>query len=646
MKNMIFYFPMLVFTAISSFLPVVAQSNSGLDYLDDIFEPPVSETPAEPSGPEPTTQDPELPESYGGALPGGSQSSEAIQDSNSSLPPQSTFSLGEPTYRDTGLDQTVVSIEPQRFVDDGSLQVSFVDGAGQPAAGVEVRFVSTDIKIISDESGAVVIEEIPEDSEILLQSSDRARKYVPMFHQVRAATFADNWQFRQSGNEHISLQLVQVRSSTLDGWLADLKLEDDPRKGQLCGAVSSSSGEDVSGYRVRIVDPWDHLRIGVAGDTSSTYEFTSRHRVYYLGEDGAVDRELTATGPSGKYCLFHLSPGQYEVHIGTKLHRHSHSLAHQAIIRPGHMTYLSSFDTYGKVGLIRFVVAPPPNRLLNLGAQLEPALPLRDDDAYSSWSPGSIINVFEGLYQGIWQQSDLTELIALREDRVSLTDQDTQPSRGVMGLVQAFLTRWWDDTSRSGQLPTSASLLPQIFAPTDDQIVHVKVRDSMWETTTHRLSESVWYGIYPMMLLHKGTLEEVAKLGGIYYNPTASHVFIEHRLRSDETQIRLVQELWSDDGELLMADLVRRSPNLLRSVYFNLEKGRYFWVLKTVGGRWLTSRIIFTEDSSVAVVQSGRMYQLGESLPFRGKSLLEELARARTSTHQRSLEPQNVIPVP
>ena len=642
MKNMVFcFFVWLAITAICS-QSVVAQSSTRFDYLDDIFEPP-AQAPA-PSNPEPTTQE-ARPSSPGGALPGGGESGEPTQR-NSSLPPQSTFSLGEPTYRDTGLDQTVVSIEPQRFVDDGSLQVSFVDSTGQPAAGVEVRFVSTDIKITSDDSGTVIIEDIPESSEILLQSTAHTGDYVPMFHQVRAPTFADNWQFRQSGEEQISIQLVQVRSGVLAGWLADLNLEDDPRKGQLCGAVSSS-GEDASGYRVRIVDPLDHLRIGVSAEnTSSTYEFTSRHRVYYLGEDGSVDRGLTATGPSGKYCLFHLSPGRYEVHIGTKLNRHGHSLVHQTTIQPAHMTYLSSFDTYGKVGLIRFVVAPPADRLLNLGPQLELALPLRDDDAYSSWSPASIINVFEGLYQGIWRQSDLKELIALREDRVSLTDQDNQPSRGVMGLVQAFLTRWWDDTSRAGRLPPSASLLPQIFAPTDDQIVHVKVRHSMWEPTIHRLSESVWYGIYPMMLLRKGTLAEVAKLGGIYYNPTASHVFIEHRLRSDETQIRLVQEFWSDDGELLVADLVRRSPYLLRSVYVNLEQGRYFWVLKTVGGRWLTSRIITTEDSSVSVVQSGRMYQLGESLPFRGKSLLEELARARTSTHQRPLELQNVIPVP
>lgn len=620
------------------------ESEIDYDFLDDTFDPPAN------SIYDPTPQ----------AQPGD-------QTEESPLSPQSeprsssssSWSFGHSEEITPRLDTLVVSIEPQRLIEYYTLNIRLVDFEGTPMPHVKTTFLGTafgrrsQVEIFSNSQGVLQLLDFPEHTYALYTTGNEINQdpplFFPMSHEVYAPTFDQLSQQRGSDSPELTIDHLQIRSSTFNRWMEDTGLRAQDNLGHVCGEVRSSIISDLSGYMVSVFDHLRPLRLMIentqiqSGDSPTVRPDThTPYRVYYFNESGELDPTLTQTSTTGRYCLFNLSPTTLRLNIKSKIQDHFHTLTHNITITPGHMSYVTSHDRLGKVGLIRYVVAPPSDNLLTAYLPVASPLELSGGNPNLSWNTFNIANIAQALYAGISDQTNLTNWI---ETESTFSSNGSQ--RAIKGLVQSWLHRWWNNENQSMTLPPSSTLYSQIFAPHDHQTIWVSIDDAHWDRTLHRISESVWYGIRPLMLLRKDTLSKIATEAGITYEPTASHLFVEHRFREEEASIHVAPELWSDQGELINPSLVQRSWEMLRLIYYNLDPDRYQWVLKTKEGQWRASKVIHTESNYISVIESGRDYQLGEGLPFQGQSPLRPPRRSTSSQSQPDPRPQSIlVPVP
>lgn len=612
-------------------------NTTDLDFLDDAFDTP--NTPGQPEGE--TTSSAAPPPAATAPDPSPVQTTPTTQ-----APPVET---GNPTSADTwsfgdsdhdsfqetqqpatGLGSLALTLEPERAIHYHNITVQYVDFNDQPVAQIKTTFLGAalpgyeDVALYTNQDGEVHLLDYPEHTYGLIRTSgpeaDQSA-FMPMSHEIFAPTFAQLngmgiAQASPSAPSDVTFQLKQIYRHTFASWLNTLGLAANPALGHLCGEITSSLTDDLSGYSTAITNKPQLPQLTISGDSPTVTAVMDAHagspkKVYYFNDQQQPDPKLSATSSSGRYCMFNLQPGTWRLNIRTRIRNQHHNISHKATIAAGHISYLNSADTFGKVALIRYVVAPPAAELLS------PDLPLAQPPSpESSWSPTQALTIAETMHPGIPTTTDLAHILDPRAGETT-ESQPPLPSRAVRSLMQSWLSRWWDNDSLATTLPPASILYPQVFAPTPHHTIELRVHDPQLEPTLHRVSESVWYGIRPLMLLQADTLATLARGANLNYNPAASHIFVEHRFRTEETAIAVSPELWpASGGGVLSPTLYQRSHDILRLIYYNLPPGRYQWVLKTTEGQWRAGRVIDTEAAHISVIESGRNYQLGDHLPF------------------------------
>lgn len=616
-------------------------NTTDLDFLDDAFE--TLNTPAPAETVSPTDQPPPAAEPAVEPAPAGAPPATADQDPppDNPQPSANTWSFGDShpdAYQETQppppqLAALTLALEPERSIHYHNIMVQYVDFNDQPVAQIKTTFLGTavqgyeNVALYTNRDGEVHLLDYPEHTYGLIRTSgleaDQSA-FMPMNHEIFAPTFAQLngmgiAQESPSSPSEVTFQLKQIYRHTFTAWLNTLGLEADPALGHLCGELTSTLTDDLSGYSAAITPKLQPLQLTIGGDSPTVTSVVNAQagspKVYYFNDQQQPDPELTATSSLGRYCIFNLQPGSLRLNIKTRIKNQHHNITHKAMITAGHISYLNSTDTFGKVALIRYVVAPQAPALLD--PDLPPAGPLSLE---SSGLPAETLTITETMHPGIATSLSLAHILNPQaSDSADHNSLNPAPSRAIRSLMQSWLSRWWDNDAFASTLPPASILYPQVFAPAPHNTIEVRVHNPQLEPTLHRASESVWYGIRPLMLLQAGTMATLAKRANLDYNPAASHVFVEHRFRIEETSIAVAPELWSaSGGGVFSPALYQRSHDILRLVYYNLPPGQYQWVLKTTEGQWRAGRVIHTEAAHISVIESGRNYQLGDSLPFQG----------------------------
>ena len=578
------------------------------------------------------------------------EDSTAHERQNSTQDPDSFHSFGDYQQLESPqLDALVVSLEPQRPVQYHDITVRFTDFDNQLVPQLKTTFLASafnnnpEVVIFSNNQGELHLLDFPENSYALYRTGGPEigqGMFMPMNHEIFAPTFSQldsmgvseevsvvNNEVNNNNTQpspRIIIDHVQIRAATFNYWLNAINLTANPDQGHLCGKITSTLSADASGYEISVVDQLRSLRMSIGRGLTPSLTDQYIYRIYYFNDQEVPDPQLTTTGASGRYCLFNLRAGTYRLNIKPKLADHAHNLSHQVAITPGHISYLNSAANPGKVGLIRYVLAPPAATIMS--PEVPVALPLKLVDVNNpetSRPPADTLTVFESELGGISTQSDLTTFVNLSEslpaDSAAFGESAVlSTSHPLSNLVRTWLSEWWNDDDHASTLPPSSTLYPQVFAPQPNQTISIIVDDGRWEPALYRVNETIWYGIRPLLLLKRNTLIDLAQAADLFYNPAASHIFVEHRLREEETSSHLTAELWNDDGTFFSHTLVQRSWDIIRLVYYNLNPDRYQWTLKTTDGRWRASQVVYTKSSHISVIESGRHYQLGEGLPFQG----------------------------
>ena len=295
-----------------------------------------------------------------------------------------------------------------------------------------------------------------------------------------------------------------------------------------------------------------------------TVNVDARHGgIYYFNAQGHLDPTLNATSTLGRFCAFNIDPGEVVVDLSHPLK--PHALSQLTTVNATRLTFITFHHNTSSIpARLPYAMGPAPLELITHNPLPHP-LPPR--------------NVHK------------PPLVTLEDHGASAVEA---PHGG----------RTW-----------SQVFLPQVS--TWEGYIHVTVQEQKWQPALFRLPGWSWQkGQILLNLLPRGAVEELTKLIGMPYYEHGAHIWITHGFRSGEQDQTLTHELWDDKGRIYSSPWnITQGAQLLRTGYFNLEEGRYLWVLKSADGSWLASKIIKTLPHITSMVHTGRPLLYTKSLP-------------------------------
>ena len=283
--------------------------------------------------------------------------------------------------------------------------------------------------------------------------------------------------------------------------------------------------------------------------------------IYYFNTQGHLDTTLKTTSNLGRFCAFNIDPGEVVVDVSHPLK--AHTLSQLTTVSATRLTFSTFHHNPPTPARLPYVIAPTPLELISHNPLPHPLPP---------------------------RNVHLPPLITLEDHRTSAVEA---PHGG----------RTWS----------------QVFLPhvsTWEGYIHVTVQEQKWEPALFRLPAWSWQkGKILLNLLPRGAIAELTKLIGLPYYKNSAHIWITHGLRAEEKNQKLTHELWDDKGRIYSSPWgIKQSTSLLRTGYFNLEEGRYLWVLKSADGSWLASKIIKVLPHITSMVHTGRPLLYTKSL--------------------------------
>ncbi|MCY4380515.1 MAG: hypothetical protein OXC40_02965 [Proteobacteria bacterium] len=574
--------------------PQQEEDDSGeSNFLEDIFDPvplPVYEQPTDSSV---TPVDPDTMRNTVEAEPSG----EDVDIPNSmSLDGDSTQNF---SFK--------VTLEPLRNLKTHNVKIVLKSLDNEPADKLRIAFLSSTSVLATDSDGVFLLKDVPENSDLLFKTFDNNQIYKTMTHEITALSFREQSELNNSDDNTAVSNRIQIKTAEFNNWLNTLDIQEEQGTGHVCGEISSTVQDSPAGFRVN----FSYIQNNVLTNPEDV-------RTYYFDETLMPNPDLEATSQAGRYCIFNIDSSAIKLRIDHIRNNYIHSLTHRTTVKADEVSYIFTDDSPGKIGLIRHLAAPDPEQLFDDNLAKPRSYHITADPGIASPASGSYFDVDESFYQGIDQQEELTALIETENENTS-TGSTIIDKGKLIESIKIFLGSWWDRVSRSSLLPQQATVLPQVYSQEPGQKIHVAVHSPLWEKSFYRLRETHWYGYYPIILLPKDSIAKIAELAGESYEEQAGHIFVEHSFYSEEVDIPLVQELWHEDGSLLVAKVVKRNNVSFRALYLNLDDSRYLWILKTIDGKWLSSQVVNTYGGHTTVIQSGRQYQFGLLSPFGNK---------------------------
>lgn len=280
--------------------------------------------------------------------------------------------------------------------------------------------------------------------------------------------------------------------------------------------------------------------------------------VYYFNEQGLLDVHLTESSPLGRFCVFGVAPGEVVVDLHHK--ERPVSLSQLTTSTPIGLTFItfhqfSSFHTR-----LPYILTPSPLELVTR-APLPHPLPPR------SVHPPPLVTL-------------------------------EAPASGTVSEEP-----WAQHFS--------------VHPSTWEGYIHVTAQEQKWQPLLFRLPAWSWRsGVEVLPLLARGFMTELTQLMGLPYHRGGAHLWISHGLREAQQHTSPTAELWDDKGRQYSSPWNKvGEEGVLYTGYFNLEEGRYLWILKDASGRWLASKIIKALPGITSVSHSGRPFVYKTDLP-------------------------------
>ena len=384
-----------------------------------------------------------------------------------------------------------------------------------PVAGARLRIVGTEFSGESDSTGHIVINDVPQRARLMVAIDHPGGQYRSSVAEIRTLRSADSGVQRMK----VSREFAFDANMRLAGVVQNAGLA------SVCGiTVDTPEGSrPVAGIRVAL---------DVSADGP-----------YYFNRFGFLDRSLSATSETGRFCFFNADAGPA---LATFYAEESAVTTVPVTLFAGHHIeedYVLALTT-------------------NYGVQLATTATAHEQLSSDIRRAASYQNV------------DFVELLPIGSDR-------------------AFAA------ADNGYVTSSDPLIPYRGRNL------VLVRASEFESAVYVLDSSRASEPQVTPFLPRGFIEDMAVYAQVAHDPSLGSVFVEHGTLSGQgTETIRMRLLNENNFDVAEAWYYSDSP-ITRALFFNVPPGTYSLLIETANHFWLAADTVTVFSEAVSYVSSG-----------------------------------------